>query len=157
MAISISNQQNKLPLTIDLEGIITRVTEMVFELEQLDTSSEVVIVLVDDEEIKELNREYRGVDSPTDVLSFAYQGDNLGEPEFEDPLGGEEALGDIIISLERAYCQAEEYGHSLARELGFLVAHGMYHLLGYDHLETEDQAEMRAKEEQILALAELSR
>lgn len=115
--------------------------------------AEVSLLLVDDNRIHELNRDYRGVDRPTDVLSFALQ-DETDEPEseFED-----EMLGDIIISVQRAREQAEEYGHSLAREIVYLAVHGTLHLLGYNHEEENEKLEMRAKEEEVMAALGLER
>lgn len=110
--------------------------------------AEVSLTLVNDQRIHELNRDYRGVDRPTDVLSFALQEDAEEEPEildFED-----EILGDIIISVERARVQAVEYGHSFERELVYLAVHGTLHLLGYDHMTEEDKAEMRRQEETVM-------
>lgn len=150
MPISISNRQNKVCLTQELEKIINEVLNTGIEKEKIDPHLEVSVALVDNEAIRDLNREYRNQDKPTDVLSFAYREDNPEEPDYEDPME-EEILGDIIISLERAKLQAEEYGHSLERELGFLVAHGFYHLLGYDHEEPEDEVLMEEKVEGILA------
>ncbi len=157
MSISISNQQDKIPFTRELEETILKVTEIVFAREAIPPNLEVAIVLSDDQKIRKLNREYRDMDSPTDVLSFAYQGDNPWEPDYDDPFPGEDALGDIIISLERAKLQGEEFGHSLVRELGFLVVHGLYHLLGYEHQDPEGEKLMRAKEEEILSLVGLGR
>lgn len=157
MSINISNQQDKIPFTRDLEEIILRVTEIVFAHEAIPPNLEVSIVLSDDQEIRKLNREYRDIDGATDVLSFAYREDNPLEPSYEEPYLEEDTLGDIIISLERAEEQRKDYGHSLKRELGFLVVHGLYHLLGYDHLMAEDEAAMRSKEEQILSLVGLTR
>lgn len=110
--------------------------------------AEVSLTLVDDPRIYELNREYRGVDRPTDVLSFALQEESEDEPEimdFEDDI-----LGDIIISVERARVQAEEYGHSFERELVYLAVHGTLHLLGYNHEVEEDKVEMRRQEETVM-------
>jgi probable rRNA maturation factor len=156
MPISISNRQDKVCLSLKLEKTINTVLNTGIEKEKIDHQLEVSVALVDDETIRDLNREYRNMDSPTDVLSFAYREDNLEEPDYDDPTE-EDVLGDIIISLERAKYQAEEYGHSLERELGFLVAHGFYHLLGYDHMEPEDEALMEDKVEGILALVGLVR
>lgn len=124
------------------------------EVYGLSDHDEVSVVLCDDEYIHGLNRDYRGKDSPTDVLSFAL---NEGEsaPIVDGPQ--ENLLGDIIISLDRAVFQAEEYGHSLEREVAFLTLHGMLHLLGYDHEEEEDRREMRVEEEHILQLLGISR
>ena len=97
---------------------------------------------MDNEQIRGLNKMYRGIDEPTDVLSFPMD---------------DEIWGDIIISTDKVISQAEEYGHSLERELGFLVVHGILHLLGYDHQTPEEEAVMRQKEEKILTELKLSR
>ena len=111
---------------------------------------EVSVTLTDDAHIRVINREYRGVDRPTDVISFA-----LMESEEPEIIGGEEheLLGDLIISLERMRAQAAEYGHTELRELSFLTVHGMLHLLGYDHMEEEERLEM--EEEQRAVMEEL--
>lgn len=110
--------------------------------------AEVGVIFADDAYIRGLNREYRGIDAATDVLSFALD-------EGEEPMvsGGPEEtlLGDIIISLETAGRQAEEFGHSLEREVAYLTVHGMLHLVGYDHEEEEDRTAMRRQEENILS------
>lgn len=114
---------------------------------------ELSVTLVDDEAIRAINREHRGKDQPTDVLSFSLlEGEALAADE-EEPV----ALGDLVISLERAAAQAAEYGHSLERELGFLVAHGLLHILGWDHATPEDEAAMMARTEEILGGLGLSR
>lgn len=137
-----------------LEQTVKTVLNKTAEVYGLSAYDEVSVVLCDDEYIHELNRDYRGKDSPTDVLSFAL---NEGEsaPIVDGPQ--ENLLGDIIISLDRAVSQAEEYGHSLEREVAFLTLHGMLHLLGYDHEEEEDRCEMRGEEEHILQLLGISR
>ncbi|MRG29620.1 MULTISPECIES: rRNA maturation RNase YbeY [Laceyella] len=116
---------------------------------------EVSVTIVDNERIHQLNKEYRDVDRPTDVLSFP-----LWEPDEEWVIDEEEervALGDIVISLPKAKEQAEAYGHSLDREVGFLAVHGFLHLLGYDHETKEEEEEMFAKQEEILSLVGLHR
>ena len=136
----------------EMENIVRRAVEITGPLYDVE-NSEVSVTLTCDEYIHKLNLEYRGLDRPTDVLSFAFV--DSEEPEIED--GPEtEVLGDIIISLERAWAQAQEYGHSMERELSFLTVHGMLHLLGYDHMTEEDKAEMRAKEEEALRAINLS-
>ncbi|HHY67375.1 MAG TPA: rRNA maturation RNase YbeY, partial [Alicyclobacillus sp.] len=105
-------------------------------------------VLVDDERIHELNRDYRGVDRPTDVLSFAMR-EGEGEPVQTEE--GRELLGDIVISVETAERQANQYGHSLRRELAFLAVHGFLHLLGYDHQSPEQERVMFGKQEEVLS------
>jgi len=147
------------------------------ELENVDTGI-VTLTLTDDEGIRELNKQYRGLDKPTDVLSFPMRESAEDEPpvymddEFEvveaedeawpvepgeagDPFS--ELLGDIVISVPRAVTQAEEYGHSLERELGFLFVHGFLHLIGYDHDDEERERAMFARQEEVLAKAGLTR
>ncbi|BEU88013.1 rRNA maturation RNase YbeY [Selenomonas sp. TAMA-11512] len=116
--------------------------ENVYEIE----ATEVSITLTNDAYIHTVNREYRGIDRPTDVISFALQ--ESEEPEITDE--GYVTLGDILISVERAEAQASEYGHSLRRELAFLTVHGMLHLLGFDHIEEEDRREMEAAQTEII-------
>ena len=124
--------------------------------EGIEKESEVSITFVDNEKIHEINREYRDKDQPTDVISFALE--ELGEGEIE--IIGEgipRVLGDIIISTDRTKEQAEEYGHSFERELGFLAVHGFLHLLGYDHMNEADEKTMFGKQDAILASFGLSR
>ncbi|SFJ08808.1 rRNA maturation RNase YbeY [Thermoflavimicrobium dichotomicum] len=128
-------------------GWIQKVLERAAEVEELPTV-DVSLLIVDNQTIHKLNREHRGVDRPTDVLSFP-----LWEPDEEWVIAEDEEtvpLGDIVISLPKAKEQAEEYGHSLARELGFLAVHGFLHLLGYDHETKEQEEEMFARQEEIL-------
>ena len=116
---------------------------------QLNVTGEVSVSLVTDEEIHELNKTYRNVDRPTDVLSFALrEGDDDGFADFEEL--DLEPLGDIVISVPTALLQAEEYGHSPEREIGFLLVHGFLHLLGYDHQDEPTEAEMTRIQEQVL-------
>jgi len=119
------------------------------EVEQVPDGAEVSVSFVDNEQIQIINRDYRGKDQPTDVISFALE--EMGEGEIEI-IGADipPVLGDIIISVPKAKEQATEYGHSLMRELGFLAVHGFLHLLGYDHETEEEEKEMFAKQEQIL-------
>nr|WP_320148283.1 rRNA maturation RNase YbeY [uncultured Anaeromusa sp.] len=135
-------------VTPAMEDTVRNVLGKAAELYGLSEGVEVGVTFLDDAAIQELNRDYRDKDRPTDVLSFALnEGD---EPEIVDA-PEEELLGDILISLETTARQAEEYGHSLERELAYLTVHGMLHLLGYDHEEPADQAEMRLEEEAVLA------
>lgn len=134
----------------------------------------VTLTLTDDEGIRELNRQYRGLDKPTDVLSFSmlegeeadisFEGDyevvEGDEDESDDSAGKDpfaDMIGDIVISVPRAEAQAEEYGHSFERELGFLFVHGFLHLLGYDHGDETEEREMFAKQEEVLREAGLTR
>lgn len=118
--------------------------------------AEVSVTIVNNEEIQNINKEYRGKDYPTDVISFALEEDGEGEIEI---IGADmpPVLGDIIISVDKAQEQAEEYGHSLMRELGFLTVHGFLHLLGYDHMTEEEEKEMFTKQKEILNRYGLSR
>jgi len=139
------------------EPLTTLLTQAIKEAIRLSGGSEeaeVSLMLVDDQRIHALNQEYRGVDRPTDVLSFALQEDMEEEPDavFED-----EMLGDIVISAQRAREQAEEYGHSFEREIVYLAVHGTLHLLGYDHEEEQDKQEMRSKEEEVMSILRLVR
>ena len=132
-----------------LERVLTAAAEAALAYE--GAAGDITISVVDDEEIHRMNREYRGVDRPTDVLSFpAAEGDAF--PAIPDAF-----LGDIAISLPRAEMQAEEYGHSLLRELTFLTVHGMLHLLGYDHMMDEDRARMCARQDEILEKMRITR
>ena len=121
--------------------------------EGIDTDrAEISLTLVEPEEIKSLNAEYRNVDCVTDVLSF---------PQFEDkeqmPSEGELCLGDVVICVERAQQQAEEYGHSFEREMVYLLVHSLLHLLGYDHMDDDEKAIMREKEEHVMEHVDLRR
>ena len=137
-----------------MEQIVRSVLQKTAEVYDISVQTEVSVVLGNDQYIHELTRQYRGKDCPTDVLSFAL---NEGEePEVIDA-PGEVLLGDIIISLETATRQAEEYGHSLERELAYLTVHGILHLLGYDHMTEEEKSEMREEEEYVLSLLGIHR
>ncbi|MGQ9547181.1 MAG: rRNA maturation RNase YbeY [Roseiflexus sp.] len=136
-------------------ALIERAVEHTLRMEQVTGAVEVGILIADDAELQRLNQVYRGVDAPTDVLSFAGVDDSDG---FVRPPDAPRYLGDIAISWERVIAQAAEYGHSHERELAFLVVHGMLHLLGYDHERSpSDEADMRAREEEILRVLGLSR
>ena len=155
MIITLENDQNKLQISAELEQLLTAGMNVVARLHGLSGQTEVDITIVDDEEIHMLNRDYRNVDRPTDVLSFALDEESEEEPEV---VGGpeEHLLGDIIISAETAARQAEEFGHGLEREIVYLAVHGLLHLLGYDHMTDEDKVVMRAKEEEALREIRLS-
>jgi len=118
---------------------------------------EVDITVTDGKHIREINREYRDVDSETDVLSFPLWNKNEGEEPFINPETNNIMLGDIIISMERVIEQAAEYGHSVRREGAYLTVHGILHLLGYDHMTDEDKAVMRKREEELLEAMKLTR
>lgn len=146
MAVLVSNLQEKLTVDEELAGFLAGVAEAVLRSEEYTEQAEVSLVFVDDMYIHSLNSEYRGIDSPTDVLSFAMlEGETIAGQEEEL------ILGDVVVSLETARRQADEYGHSFRRETSYLIAHGVLHLLGYDHKDEKGREEMRLKEEQILA------
>ncbi len=142
MQILISSLMVEEPLDPKLKSLVEKAALVVMESEGCRDGTEVSILLTGDAYIHELNKQYRGVDKPTDVLSFALdEGQAMPDP------GEERLLGDVVISLEAAMRQGKEYGHGLERELAYLVVHGVLHLLGYDHLQEEDKAVMREKEE----------
>ena len=146
--VYISNQQNAVKIPTGIRLLVRRCCSAVLQMEEFFDPAEVSVTFVDNEQIRELNAEYRNKDSATDVLSFPL-GEN-GEYDVNMETGAL-LLGDIIISVPRAIEQAEMYSHSLRREIGFLTVHSMLHLLGYDH-ENEgiEAVRMREKEEQVL-------
>lgn len=154
--VIITNLQNKIEVSKELESLIAKVINAALLAENVSGDVEVSIVLVDDEYIQNLNKNYRSIDAPTDVLSFAMR-ESVDESDIIFECDEEELLGDVVISLERARSQAEEYGHSIEREVGFLVTHGILHLLGYDHETESERAVMRNKEEKILESIGLTR
>ena len=139
-----------------LEESIKRVVEMALEVENAVCDVNLSMVVTDDERIRVVNREQREIDKATDVLSFP----GFEKDEWEELKGKQEELvyiGDIVISKEHAVAQAEEYGHSFEREFCYLLAHGMLHLMGYDHMVDEDKKVMREKEEEIMRRLSLER
>lgn len=150
----IENEQDKLEWTDELEKAVEDVCNAVMELEECNFDAEISLTLVDNEEIRQINAEQRDIDRATDVLSFPMlefdeNGDCL-DAEYETD-GDLIILGDIVISMERAAEQAQEYGHSLKREVAFLTAHSMLHLLGYDHVDDiEGERVMREKQNAVL-------
>ena len=134
------------------EETIKKVIEQCFKEEKItDSKLSITITLTGPKYIQEINKQYRNIDKATDVLSFPmFERDELEEKiknkDFEHP----DMLGDIIISIEKVEEQAKEYNHSFERELSYMVVHGFYHLMGYDHIKEEDKKEMRPKEEKIL-------
>lgn len=152
-------------LALDYEKIINKVVEAAIDYEECPFECDVNVVLTDNERIHEVNKEFRDMDKPTDVLSFPMveystpsEFDQLEDyDEFFHPETGELLLGDIMISIDKVKEQADNYGHSLERELGFLVAHSMLHLFGYDHMEEEERVVMETKQEEILQEIGLTR
>lgn len=146
--VTIENKQKAVKIPTGVRLLIRRCCHAVLEAEGFDGSAEVDVSLVDNEQIRAINREQRQLDIATDVLSFP-----LGEGGVYDinPATGAALLGDIVLSVERAQAQAEEYGHSLQREVGYLTVHSMLHLLGYDHVQGGLEAvHMREKEESVM-------
>lgn len=142
-----------------LEETIKKVVQKCFEEEGLTNSKLIMtITLATPEEIRKINFKYRNIDKETDVLSFPM----FEKEELEDKIKNkdftyEDILGDIIISIEKVKEQAKEYEHSFERELSYMLVHGFYHLMGYDHIEEEDKKLMRPKEEKILNDLEITR
>lgn len=152
MEILINNDQTQYSIN-GFEVQIESAFQILLTLEDIREQVEVGVTFVDDVAIQSLNREYRGKDVPTDVLSFP-QDDDDG---FFVPEGVPRILGDIVISLPRAAEQAEDYGHSMEREVVYLAVHGLLHLLGYDHEDSQDQSIMRQREEEVMARIGLGR
>ncbi len=139
----------------DYKKIIARVLKACFKEEDLeDKKLYVNVVLTNSKNIREINKDHRGIDKETDVLSFPmYEKDEIKNVQLDN----EDILGDMVISIERVEQQAKEYGHSFERELAYMVVHSFYHLLGYDHMNDEDKHEMRQKEENILGKLNITR
>lgn len=169
MTINIEYETD-IDIKLDYKDIITRVVECSVDYVKCPYEAEVNVTITDNNSIHEINKEYRNVDRPTDVLSFpmieyvtAGDFDALEEEMENDPGSyfnpdtGELLLGDIVISVEKVFEQAESYGHSTTRELAFLVAHSMMHLFGYDHMEEDEAKVMEAKQEEVLSLLGISR
>ncbi|MBE7038905.1 MAG: rRNA maturation RNase YbeY [Ruminococcaceae bacterium] len=159
LRLYIDNNQDKINVDKDLEKLVDTVIKKALEYEGVNEKCEVNLMFVDNDEIKEINSEQRNIDNVTDVLSFPMLDAKNGEIKVSesDFFEGYLVLGDIVISLERAKEQAEEFGHSFFREVGFLTCHSILHLLGYDHMEDDDRMIMRKKEEDVLSLLELTR
>ena len=156
LRIYFENDQKKHAIKYKMQMLIRRTILETLDYEGMENDAEVSVTFVDDEGIRELNNKFRGMDKPTDVLSFPlldYEGESE-EPFFDELCHN---LGDIVISLERAMAQANEYGHSFEREVAFLTAHSMLHLLGYDHeISEEDDADMRRRQNDIMERLGLS-
>ncbi|WP_193774692.1 rRNA maturation RNase YbeY [Vallitalea guaymasensis] len=155
----IINNDTEQNFSKEYADIINKVIAVSLDQEKCPYEIEVSVTITNNEEIRKINREHRDMDKPTDVLSFPlidftkpseFEDIDEDNDEWFDLDTGELMLGDIIISLERAYEQAKEYGHSIEREIGFLTAHSMLHLMGYDHIINEEEQVMNAKQQQIL-------
>ena len=160
--------ENETPVVFPFspEEVVEQVAEKVLDAEGCPYEVQLNVLLTDNEGIHTFNREYRGIDRETDVLSFPnldfekpgeFLIDENEEADYFDPETGELILGDIIISVDKVQEQAESYGHSLKREFAFLVAHSMFHLCGYDHMEEDEAAVMEQKQEAILKELQITR
>ncbi|WP_122641247.1 MULTISPECIES: rRNA maturation RNase YbeY [unclassified Romboutsia] len=153
MELIIDDRQNKLQVNEELLEKIKDIILECLDYEGYDDDYDISLSFVDNKEIHELNKTFRGIDRPTDVLSFP-----MIDEEFDFDIELEEkSLGDIVISLERAFEQSIDYNHSFEREVCFLVCHSMFHLLGYDHDTEENTKEMREKEDYILNKLSITR
>ncbi|NLU51858.1 MAG: rRNA maturation RNase YbeY [Clostridiaceae bacterium] len=154
MKVTIYNRQKVQKIPGETVKLIEKAVKSCVKSEGFPYKCEVVITLTDNDEIREINKEYRGIDKPTDVLSFPVLEYVNGKPEILpsdiDPVTKRVSLGDIIISVEKANEQAEAFGHSTEREFAFLAVHGMLHLLGYDHETVDEEKVMFSKQEEIL-------
>ena len=158
MAINIE-YETKIELDLPYEDIIKSVINESIDYEKCPYEVEVTVILTDNNEIHQINKEHRDVDSPTDVLSFPmvdyecpsnFEGIEDKSEDYFNPDSGELILGDIVISVEKVIEQAEQYGHSTKRELAFLVAHSMMHLFVYDHMVPAEAAIMEAQQNEVL-------
>ncbi len=143
MPVLVNNMQEAVEVPRALLSLLEEIGEFILRLEGRSLDCEVSVILVDNSYIQDLNLTYRGLDAPTDVLSFNLQDDVT---DFE----ADSILGDVVVSLEKAAEQAAAYGHSLKREVAFLTLHGILHLLGYDHETPEEEREMNEKAELVL-------
>ena len=158
--IFLDNRQTKIESTKELEDTLINIIDYALKEEKVNVDYEVSIILIDNEQIRDINREFRSIDRETDVLSFpmleypvqkvykdVYENYSF---EFSDLNEGRLVLGDIALSLEKALEQSKDYGHSFLRETAYLTIHSVLHLLGYDHIEQNEKALMRKREEEIL-------
>ncbi|MBR5152265.1 MAG: rRNA maturation RNase YbeY [Clostridia bacterium] len=161
MKIRYCNQQNKFKIGWQLKRMVKRAVSATLSYMEFRKDVELSVLFTDNPGIQELNALHRNIDRPTDVLSFPmfeYDEDGNIMEEFADfTKTGDLCLGDIVLSLERAQEQAEEYGHSFVREVTFLTVHSMLHLLGYDHMTPEDEEEMFGYQREILEQMGVSR
>ena len=145
--VIITNKHKTVKIPTGLRMLVRRTCNAVLRMENFQGSAEVSVTFVDNQGIRELNAQYRDKDTETDVLSFPMGENGVWD---KDPETGAFILGDVVISMEKAMEQANIYGHSLQREVGYLTAHSVLHLLGYDHIEPLDRVHMREKEELVM-------
>ena len=145
--VIISNSQKEVKIPTGLRMLVRRCCNAVLRMENFQGAAEVSVTFANNEQIHELNKMHRNVDAPTDVLFFFFKQKTAYDI---DPATNAKILGDIVISMEKAVEQAERFGHTLQREVGYLTAHSMLHLLGYDHEEPLEKVHMREKEELVM-------
>jgi probable rRNA maturation factor len=160
--IEIVNEQSNFDIDENIHQIVIKAINQTMECEGINIPFEVSVVITDNIGIKSINKKYRKIDNDTDVLSFPLiEGvdriKNFEDEENVNPETGEVMLGDIILSIEKALHQANEYDHSPMREIAFLIVHSSLHLLGYDHIKENDRKKMRDREERILSMIGLTR
>ena len=148
--VVITNSQKEVKIPTGMRMLVRRCCNAVLKMEKFEGPAEISVTFVNNEQIKELNAQYRNKDIETDVLSFGLCGED-GKYDI-DPETGAQLLGDVVISMERAVEQANIYGHSLQREVGYLTCHSVLHLLGYDHEDNMERIRMREKEELVMDL-----
>lgn len=143
----------------EYEEIVKKVLTQCFQEEKLEnTKLSITVTLTTPENIQEINKKYRGIDKATDVLSFPmFEKEELEEKIEKNDFEHEDILGDIVISIQKVEEQAKEYGHSFEREFSYMIVHGFYHLMGYDHIQEEDKKKMRPREEKILKDLKMNR
>ena len=143
----------------EYKNVIEKVLSQCFKEEKLENSKLcITVTLTTPKKIQEINKQYRNIDRATDVLSFPmFEKDELDKKIQKNDFENEDILGDIVVSVDKVKEQAIEYGHSFERELSYMIVHGFYHLMGYDHIEEEDKKIMRKKEEYILEKLNISR
>ena len=147
LRVIITNDQKAVKIPTGMRMLIRRCCHAVLELEKFEGPAEISVTFTDNAQIRKLNAQYRGIDSATDVLSFPMGENGVYDTNMET---GAKILGDVVISVEKAVEQSEAFGHSLQREIGYLTAHSVLHLLGYDHVENLEKVRMREKEELIM-------
>ncbi|MBQ7965310.1 MAG: rRNA maturation RNase YbeY [Ruminococcus sp.] len=145
--VVITNSQRVVKIPTGMRMLVRRCCNAVLKMEQFEGPAEISVTFVDNEQIKELNTQYRDKPIETDVLSFPMGSDGKYDT---DPTTGAQILGDVVISMEKALEQSDLYGHSFQREVGYLTAHSVLHLLGYDHMEPLEKVRMREKEEYVM-------
>lgn len=165
--IYVDNRQEKIEVDEKLVDLLKNVIEFALKEEEVDVECEVSLLFVDNDEIREINNETRGIDRATDVLSFPmldYENKKVFKEMYKnyefsqsDCDGEELVLGDVVLSLEKALEQSKEFNHSFEREASYLVVHSILHLLGYDHMEEDDKVIMRKREEEILNKLNITR